>query len=121
MRTPIRAAALSITVLGLTLAGATAAVAAPVDGVGPCSAECTVGGLGQGGTSSDGAAQGSFRAGPGRIPEVNATAAGTEESGRLELSGAIEGTLSGTFHRGGGFRGHTTGSEFGECSGQCAP
>jgi hypothetical protein len=95
-------------------------MAAPSDGVGPCSVDCGVGGLGQGGTSSDGAAKGSFRTGPGRIPDVNATAAGTEESGRLELSGTVEGTLSGRFLDS-GFRGHTTGAEFGDCSGQCAP
>lgn len=86
-----------------------------------CSAVCGVGAIGQGGASSDGRAQGSYRKGPGRIEGVDVRAAGTEESGRLELSGAVEGTLSGTFH-GDTFRGRTTGPEFGDCTGSaCTP
>jgi hypothetical protein len=92
----------------------------PSDGVGPCSSTCEVGGLGQGSESSGGNAKGSYRIGAGRVPGVHVRSAGTEASGRLVLDGAIEGTLSGTFH-GDSFRGHTTGTEFGNCSGQCSP
>jgi hypothetical protein len=118
------ATVLSITTIGIASAGAVvdhsvvSILGKP--GVGPCSSECTVGGLGQGGTSSDLRAQGSYRKGEGRLPGVNVRAAGTQASGRLELSGAVEGTLSGTF-QGDAFRGHTTGPEFGTCSGSCSP
>lgn len=75
---------------------------------------------GRGGVSSSGRAQGSYHDGPGLVPGVESRTAGTDESGRLELSGVLEGTLSGTF-RGDTFNGRTSGI-FGECSGNgCAP
>jgi hypothetical protein len=102
-------------------AGLGTAFAEPFDDVNSCSSQCMVGALGQGGISSDGRAQGSYRKGPGRIEGVNVRAAGTQASGRLELSGLFQGTLSGTFH-GDTFRGRTTGPEFGDCTGSaCTP
>jgi hypothetical protein len=101
------------------MAGTAAANAEPTDGA-SCSSGCGVGAAGQGGTSSGGSAQGSYYNGPGRVTGVHSRAAGTQESGRLELSGGLEGTLSGTF-RGDTFRGRTTGI-FGDCTGgACAP
>lgn len=110
------AASVLLTAVLATIAPAAAA------GLGhsPSSVACDVGALGQGGVSSSGRAQGSYHDGPGLVPGVESRTAGTDESGRLELSGVLEGTLSGTF-RGDTFNGRTSGI-FGECSGNgCAP
>jgi hypothetical protein len=110
----------AIMLAATTTLGSAAAFAQPADDASSCSSGCDVGALGQGGVSSDGRARGSYHKGPGRVPGVNSRAAGTEDSGRLELSGALEGTLSGTFH-GPTFRGRTTGI-FGDCTGgSCTP
>jgi hypothetical protein len=85
-----------------------------------CASDCDVGALGQGGDSSGGRAQGFYHNGPGRIPGVDSRSAGTESSGRLELSGSVEGSLSGTFNDD-TFQGRTTGI-FGDCTGSgCSP
>jgi hypothetical protein len=132
MRRFASVAIFSVTTFAVVFAGATtdhsvvSVLGQPNDGVGPCSSQCGVGAVGQGGASSDEKAQGSYQIGPGRVPGVNRRAAGTDDSGRLELSGDVEGTLSGTFQadRTGTvtLRGRTTGPEFGECTGsQCSP
>jgi hypothetical protein len=67
-----------------------------------CNTSCSVGALGQGGASSDGAAQGFRYVGPGRQPEYTVTNVGNSDAGhvRAVLDGEEAGTLDGTYRDG---------------------
>ena len=101
--------------LSLYLAAALAFV--PSMAIAQCGggADCAVGGIGTGGQNSDGRAQG-FRF-QGEERGATVTNAGNAESGRLNINGDDDGSLSGTF-RSGLERCRTTGF-FGDCTGLC--
>ena len=80
-----------------------ASVAWPAGGIAQCSSNCSVGGAGQGGVSSGGAAQGFHYEGPGSTPGFNVTNVGNNDGGRIvayDDDGNVLGTLSGTFRDG---------------------
>jgi hypothetical protein len=77
--------------------------------------DCAVGGIGNGGAASEGKAQGSHLQGTEQGASV--TNSGNADAGRLNITGADNGSLSGTF-RSGIVRGRTTGF-FGDCTGLC--
>jgi hypothetical protein len=127
--------------LSVALGIGAAAVATPwvasakPDGTGPCSSACAVGSEGQGGTSSGDkpnrpstvtGAQGGYVIRPARVPDTTVRFAGPADSGLLELSGAIEGSIYGHIHdrETGQFTGRLTGVESpnpdgSPCTGQC--
>ena len=80
-------------------------------------AQCSVGALGQGGTSSDGKAQGFYDKFPStRFPGSTFTNSGNLDAGRLNITGGV-GTTSGTFRQD-SVRGRSSGT-FGDWTGQC--
>ena len=68
-------------------------------GVAQCQGSCAVGALGQGGVSSDGAAQGFRYVGPGLLPEYTVTNVGNFDAGHVRalLDGEDVGVLNGTY------------------------
>ena len=74
----------------------------PSSSMAQCSSNCSVGALGQGGQSSDGAAQGFRYVGPGSQPEYTVTNVGNFDAGHVlaVLDGENAGTLDGTYHDG---------------------
>lgn len=86
-------------VAGLTLA---ASIMWPSSSLAQCSGNCSVGALGQGGVSSDGAAQGFRYVGPGSQPQYTVTNVGNSDAGHVlaVLDGENAGTLDGTYHDG---------------------
>lgn len=87
-------------VVGLTLA---ASIMWPSSSMAQCNSYCTVGAFGQGGASSDGAAQGFRVVVPGQtIPGATVTNVGNFDAGHIDVSldGDTIGSLDGTYHDG---------------------
>ena len=86
-------------VVGVTLA---ASIMWSSSSLAQCSGNCSVGALGQGGTSSGGAAQGFHYNGPGSQPEYTVTNVGNSDAGHVSatLDGQDAGALDGTYHDG---------------------
>jgi hypothetical protein len=74
----------------------------PSASIAQCNSNCSVGALGQGGTSSGGAAQGFHYNGPGNQPEYTITNVGNFDAGHVSatLDGEDAGALDGTYHDG---------------------
>jgi hypothetical protein len=86
-------------------------------GAGGCGAtDCSTGAAGQGGIASQGKAQGFHIEAPSSgSPDIHVTNVGNSDAGHIVLTGALMGTLSGTYRNDIG-RGHETGA-FGDGSG----
>ena len=75
----------------------------PSSSMAQCNSYCSVGALGQGGASSDGAAQGFRYVAPGHaVPGAIVTNVGNSDAGHISvvLDGDVLGTLDGTYHDG---------------------
>ena len=75
----------------------------PTASMAQCNSYCTVGAFGQGGASSDGAAQGFRVVTPGQaIPGAVVTNVGNFDAGHIDVSvdGETVGSLDGTYHDG---------------------
>ena len=107
--------------VGMTLAAGTASASAE-----GCSSTCFVGGAGNGGESSGGAAQGLHYVKPlASIPGATVSNSGSQNSGHISVSGTASGMAAGAFTPQGVVVGHYDGvvaelfGMAGPCSGVC--